>query len=151
MTTDEISNEHLKSLNSSWDFYPDPVHDIDKISIEKVKKFIKQIENRSGNEISLSPLKFLEKLEFTRQSKPTFGAYLLFVTDNVTENVTDNKTKDILNLIKENNNITTTELASLLNIARRTVARYIGLLKSEGKLKRIGPDKGGYWEVVGKG
>jgi len=81
MNIDEISNEHLKTINSSWDFYPDPNHSIDIISIEKVKKFIKKIENQTGNEINISPLKFLEKLEYLRSSKLTFGAYLLFVSD----------------------------------------------------------------------
>ena len=70
------------------------------------------------------------------------------VTGNVTENVTENKTKDILKLLKENKLMTTTEVAKTLHITRRTVARYIELLKAEGKLKRIGPDRGGCWEVV---
>ncbi len=81
MSIDEISNEYLKTINSSWDYYPDPIHDIDTISIEKVKKFIKGIESRTKNEINISPLKFLEKIEILRDSKLSFGAYLLFVKD----------------------------------------------------------------------
>ena len=54
----------------------------------------------------------------------------------------------ILILISNNKNITTTEIADELNISRRAVAKQVALLKTAGKLKRIGPDKGGYWEVV---
>ena len=44
MSVDEIVNEHLKTINSSWDFYPDPNHNLTYISEEKVKNFIKNIE-----------------------------------------------------------------------------------------------------------
>ena len=54
----------------------------------------------------------------------------------------------ILELITENKNITTFELADILKISRRAIAKQIALLKKEGKLKRIGPAKGGHWEVV---
>lgn len=40
MSLDEIANEHLKTLNSSWDFYPDPNHGIEDISLEKINRFI---------------------------------------------------------------------------------------------------------------
>lgn len=77
-----------------------------------------------------------------------FSAGIEKVGENVTENVTENKIKDMLILLRENKFTTTTEIANALNITRRTVARYIELLKSEGRIKRIGPDKGGYWKVV---
>lgn len=54
----------------------------------------------------------------------------------------------ILNLIKENNHITTLEVALLLNISPRAVAKHFAKLKEIGKIKRVGPDKGGYWEIV---
>ena len=33
-------------------------------------------------------------------------------------------------------------------ITARAIAKQIAKLKEEGKLKRVGPDKGGYWEVI---
>ena len=39
------------------------------------------------------------------------------------------------------------ELAALLDITRKGVEWQIRKLKSEGVLVRIGPDKGGSWEV----
>ncbi len=54
----------------------------------------------------------------------------------------------ILELMKQNPAITTTELAQLLNISRRAIAKQTALLKEKGLIRRIGPDKGGHWEVL---
>ena len=54
----------------------------------------------------------------------------------------------ILELLKQNPAITTTELAQLLNISRRAIAKQTALLKEKGLIRRIGPDKGGRWEVL---
>jgi len=74
------------------------------------------------------------------------------VIDNVTENVIDNVTEDrqlqILNYIKKNQYITTKELAKHLKVSRRTIMRDIDQLKTRKKLKCIGGDKGGYWEII---
>ena len=54
----------------------------------------------------------------------------------------------IIMLMTDNSDITTTEIASKLNISRRAVAKQIAKLKEQNIIKRIGPDKGGYWEVI---
>ena len=33
-------------------------------------------------------------------------------------------------------------------MSRRHIARYMDKLKKQGVIKRVGPDKGGYWEVL---
>ncbi len=68
--------------------------------------------------------------------------------NNVTENVTENRLNFILEAIVKNNRITTTLLAKNINVSRMTIARDIETLKQQGKLQRIGPDKGGYWQVI---
>ena len=40
MDLNEIANEHLKTMNLSWDFSPDVGHKISDISLEKVNRFI---------------------------------------------------------------------------------------------------------------
>jgi ATP-dependent DNA helicase RecG len=37
-----------------------------------------------------------------------------------------------------------------IGISRRAVMKHIKILQNEGILRRIGPDKGGYWEVMNK-
>ena len=79
MDIGEIANEHLKTLNSSWDNFPDPYHTIVDISIEKVNIFL----NKSGfqSKVGLTPIESLVKLEMLRDGSLTLGAYLLFVKD----------------------------------------------------------------------
>lgn len=81
MNTDEIAAEHLRTINSSWDYYIDPEHRIETISVEKVQKFIQRIEKQTGKIIEGDPIDFLRKLEIIRRNKLTFGGYLLFVKD----------------------------------------------------------------------
>jgi ATP-dependent DNA helicase RecG len=68
--------------------------------------------------------------------------------DNDTNIDTDDRLKKILELMNANLSITTKNLSELLNVTQITVKRDIEKLKKEGKLKRVGTAKGGYWEVV---
>ena len=56
----------------------------------------------------------------------------------------------ILELVKANKNITTSEISKKLGLSTSGIEKQISKLKEEGVLKRIGPDKGGYWEVCEK-
>ena len=47
-----------------------------------------------------------------------------------------------------NPSITTQELAESVGLSIKGIEKAIRLLKKEGQLQRIGPDKGGHWEVV---
>ena len=54
----------------------------------------------------------------------------------------------ILGLIRKNKDITIEELAKELNLTTRAVDKNISKLKKQGRIKRVGPDKGGHWEVL---
>jgi ATP-dependent DNA helicase RecG len=54
----------------------------------------------------------------------------------------------ILDALRQDPNISTMELAEQIGISRRAVAKHIAALQASGALRRIGPDKGGHWEVV---
>ena len=54
----------------------------------------------------------------------------------------------ILKLTKENPYISKKELAEIIGISTTAIDKNIKQLKKKGLLKRIGPDKGGYWEIV---
>ncbi len=81
MSIDEIANEHLKTINTSWDYYINPNHTPEAISYNKVSRFIHKVELRTQSEIPITPLEFLSKMEMLREGKLTFGGYLLFVSD----------------------------------------------------------------------
>ena len=69
--------------------------------------------------------------------------YTLENTGKVSEKVSEK----ILWLIKDNPEISANELAYIVNRSSRTIERTIAKLKKEGRIKRIGSDKGGHWKV----
>jgi len=78
MTTRDISNLHLRSYQTSWDYYVDPRHEIDDISIEKVKKFIELCNAVRSNPLTDDPTTVLEKFELIKEGSITNACYLLF-------------------------------------------------------------------------
>ncbi len=54
----------------------------------------------------------------------------------------------IISLIKENPLITIPQLAEKIGLTVKGIEWNIKKLKEDGKLKRVGPAKGGYWEIV---
>jgi len=63
-----------------------------------------------------------------------------------TQNDTENDT--VFYLIKQNNQITSTEIGERLKISLSTVKRKIKELKHSGKMERIGSDKSGHWKII---
>jgi predicted HTH transcriptional regulator len=53
-----------------------------------------------------------------------------------------------LNLIKRNPNITTQEMSDLIGIDRSNVWRNMKMMQQQGIIRRVGPDKGGHWEII---
>jgi ATP-dependent DNA helicase RecG len=58
--------------------------------------------------------------------------------------------KALLKEISDNKFVTIPELSKKVRINLRNTKSNISKLKSKGLLKRIGPDKGGYWQIIGQ-
>ena len=54
----------------------------------------------------------------------------------------------ILQLLKKRPYLSTRELAEEIGISAKGIEKQLGILKASGRLRRIGPDKGGKWEVL---
>ena len=54
----------------------------------------------------------------------------------------------IISLLTETNSLSATALADLIGITPKAVEKHFSKLKAEGLLRRVGPDKGGHWEVI---
>ena len=54
----------------------------------------------------------------------------------------------ILEAIRENSKITQKQLAAVSGLSLRGVEWNMAKLKNEGKIKRLGSDKKGTWEIV---
>ena len=71
--------------------------------------------------------------------------------ENVQENVQEKTREEVmLELLQKNNAISIRELAEQLDVTTKTIQRDLDKLKSQNIIRRIGPDKGGHWEVVEK-
>lgn len=68
--------------------------------------------------------------------------------ENRPENAKNDQKKQILDLILDNPSITRLELAKRLGLHDSTIKRRLESLVADGYIKRIGADKGGYWEVI---
>ncbi|MGB9938328.1 ATP-binding protein [Methanosarcina sp.] len=71
------------------------------------------------------------------------------VGEKVGETLTQNQ-ETILSLIRENSRISARELSDKVGIPARKVEENISKLKKKGLLRRVGPAKGGNWEILEK-
>ena len=69
------------------------------------------------------------------------------VGEKVGEKLSQNQAK-IIELIKRNPVISAQDLSGMVGISQRKIEENISKLKEKGRLRRIGPDRGGHWEVV---
>ena len=110
------------------------LHYVEKIGsgIKRIRNLVPDVEFKIGS--NWFRIIFKRKPEFPQKFPEKFPEK------------TENK---IVHLIKNNPNITIKEIAEILGISDRAVKKWLQKLKKENKIKRIGPDKGGYWEVRG--
>ncbi|MBF0572125.1 MAG: putative DNA binding domain-containing protein [Candidatus Omnitrophica bacterium] len=71
------------------------------------------------------------------------------VSEKVSEKLTLNQER-ILDLIRKDRTISIVELAKQVRIAEKNIGNNLKALKNKGLIKRIGPAKGGHWEIVEK-
>lgn len=58
------------------------------------------------------------------------------------------KTEDkIMDMISQDNTVTTEQMAEALNISKRAILKQISKLKEQGLLQRVGGAKGGHWLI----
>jgi ATP-dependent DNA helicase RecG len=81
LSSGEVADLHLKTVNSSWDCYVRENVSMDDISFEKVRVFIKKIQKRNIA-IEDDPLSFLFKYRLIKDTQVTNACYLLFAKEN---------------------------------------------------------------------
>ena len=77
--------------------------------------------------------------------------YQKSLADTINDTINDtvnHKQQQLLNLISEQPHATYGEYAVQLKVSRATIARNIKALISKELIKRIGPDKIGFWTIV---
>ena len=59
------------------------------------------------------------------------------------------KTSDkLVSLLKDRPTLTQDGMARAIGISRQAIQKHLANLKSAGRIRRVGPDKGGHWEVL---
>jgi ATP-dependent DNA helicase RecG len=59
--------------------------------------------------------------------------------------------RKIIEMVGQNSGVTIEDLANSIGISPGAIKKNIQKLNKKGILKRVGPDKGGHWEVVNQG
>ena len=54
----------------------------------------------------------------------------------------------IIDMIRQNPDVTTSEMANKIGISRRSIAKITNKLQTEGVILRVGVRKDGHWEIV---
>ena len=73
-----------------------------------------------------------------------------YIENGVTtkESTSKSTQKAIVDIIEENPQVTISQVAGQLKQNTRGIAKHFKILQAQGIICRVGPDKGGYWEVV---
>jgi ATP-dependent DNA helicase RecG len=66
-----------------------------------------------------------------------------------TQKSTQKNAQKILSLLRQNPTITRTQIAVAARLTPDSVKWNLDKLKASGIIRRVGPDRGGHWEIVG--
>ena len=69
------------------------------------------------------------------------------IVDSIVEKLSTTRAK-IVRIIWKNPNTTAQSISKEINIASRNVQEHLRKLQEQGVIRRIGPDKGGHWEII---
>ena len=69
------------------------------------------------------------------------------IVDSIVEKLSTTRAK-IVRIIWKNLNATAQSISKEINIASRNVQEHLRKLQEQGVIRRIGPDKGGHWEII---
>ncbi len=94
--------------------------------------------------------KVLEEIVENQDAHRHVGDYVgINVGNNVGINMRPVSTEDkMLELLKQQSEMTAAGAAAFLGVSVRQAERIIAALKADGKLVRIGANRGGRWEVI---
>jgi ATP-dependent DNA helicase RecG len=107
--------------------------------VEHVGSGIKRIRDALATENHPAPLIEADNRWFS----------VTFRRNEIASEKTSEKTSEkILSLMRQNHTITIEHLSASIGVTERSIERNIEKLRRDGKLKRLGPDRGGHWEVL---
>ena len=82
--------------------------------------------------------------EFSYQHSDLWVVFHLGLSEKTSEKTSEK----ILQAIRENEKVTISELSDRIGVTTRSIERNIKKLQEDGVLERVGPARGGYWELL---
>lgn len=135
LSLSEITDIYMQTYNVSWDSYEAPRQNIDDLSIEKIEKFIEQVNQGGRFHLDNSPLFALEKLRFISNQKPTLASILLFAKEPMRHHIHIGRFKTPTYIV-DDRQITDT-LFEAVDAAMKFIISYIGVsFEFDGSLQR---------------
>lgn len=74
--------------------------------------------------------------------------YSFFIPRGVVAFPIDSTIGKVYTALKQAPSISISTLSSIIGISRSTIQKHIENLKKYGIIQRVGPDKGGHWEII---
>lgn len=90
-----------------------------------------------------------EKEEYSSNSEVSSEANKFRAPGEYYEKSSEKNSEKILRYIAKNSKVTIDELAEKIGISTRAIEKNLKKLQESNRLKRVGPDKGGFWQVIG--
>ena len=133
---------HLLGINES------EIAALKNVSYSAILKQNESLREKIGVEESLSVyiLKLAEGL--ISHPEKVLSEVALKKSQSYSQKSSQKNSQIIVDLIKERPEITTTEMAEIIDVSRRTIVNITNRLQEESVIRRVGPDKGGHWEVI---
>lgn len=120
---------------------------------EFLELFFRNLLMGEANELKNRYLHIRWKEQLTGVSEESFvnmenGSEKVKLGSGKSTEKTTKSSEKILHIVSENPYATTEIMAEQIGISTRAVEKHLANLKAKGLLLRVGPDKGGHWEVV---
>ena len=133
---------HLLGLNES------EIAALKNLSYSAIKKQNESLQEKLGVEESVA--KFVVRVAegLVGHAHNELKLDILSGSQGSSQKSSQKNSQKIVDLIKERPEITTTEMAEIIGLTRRSIVNITNKLQEEGIIRRVGPDKGGHWEVI---
>ena len=129
--------------------YENPLAGISR-DFEPLERFFRNLmlgeKNELKNRYLLVDLKDAEKGQLAAGKD---GCQKKVVRKRLSEKGCQKTADKLIELLKSQPSLTQEGMSNALGISRQAVQKHISNLKKAGRLRRIGPDKGGHWGVCG--
>jgi len=124
----------------------------------RIGEFLKELNLTEGRSTGIS--KILKAMKTNGSPLPEFETdddrtyflirlpvHLETKTSELPEKSSEKSSEKIIHFLQQDGNLSAVQLAEKIGISSRAIEKHLAKLQKTGKLRRIGPDKGGYWHV----